>query len=283
MLLQSLKVTNSQGALLNLPLEDISGGFVVREIEGLGPVKATLVSSNFANMDGVQYHSSRREARNIIVRLGLDPDYGLYSVYDLRTQLYNFLMPKTSALLSFNLFDKFSDNVLTQYLEVDISGRVETFESSLFTNEPTAEISIMCFDPDFVDPKLVVVDGLSVSDLTESTVAYSGSVETGVIITLLPDRALTDLTIYNRPPDGTLRTVDFSYSLVAGDKIELSSVQGNKFIKLTRGGVESSILYAISPQSAWLELFNGNNQIRVYAEGAPIPYSITYTNKYGGL
>ena len=74
MLLKTLKVTNSRGFTLDLPLEDISGGFIVKGIEGLGPVKATLVSSSFANMDGEQYHSSRRKARNLIVKLGLDPD-----------------------------------------------------------------------------------------------------------------------------------------------------------------------------------------------------------------
>jgi len=283
MLLKTLKVTNSRGFTLDLPLEDISGGFIVKGIEGLGPVKATLVSSSFANMDGEQYHSSRREARNLIVKLGLDPDYAISSVHDLRTQLYNFFMPKTQAKLIFSLFDKFSDSVLTQYLDLEIAGRIESFEPDMFTKQPSVDLSLMCFDPDFFDPNLIIFEGSTVADLTETVLEYTGTVETGVVLTLLPDRSLSEFTIYHRPPDETLRTVYFSYPLLAGDKLEISSVPGSKYITLTRWGVESSLLYAISPQSNWLEIFAGDNNFRVYADGAPIPFSIEYTNKYGGL
>lgn len=283
MLLKTLNVTNSRGLLLGLPLEDISGGFVVREIEGLGPVKATLVSSSFANMDGEQYHSSRRESRNIIIKLGLDPDYALYSVYDLRTQLYNFFMPKTSAKLEFNLFNKFSDNFIEQNLNLEIMARVESLEPDIFTREPAVDLSLMCYDPDFVDPNPVIFEGSTVDDLTETVLTYSGTVDTGVVFKILPDRDLPEFTIYQRPPDDTLHSVYFSQPLIAGDELTISSILGDKYVTLKRAGVESSQLFGVSPQSDWLELMPGDNVFRVYAEGAPVPYSIEYTNKYGGL
>lgn len=283
MLLRKLDVVNSRGATLSLPLEDISAGFVVRDIQGLGPVKATLVSSSFATMDGAQYHSSRRESRNILLKLGLDPDYALYSVKDLRDQLYNFLMPKTEALFKFNLFDKFSDNIIEQVLDLEIKGRVESNEPSIFTKEPGVDISILCFDPDFIDPDPVIFEGNTVDDLTETPLEYKGSVETGVAFTLFPDRSMTEFTVYHRTPEDKLRTIYFSHPLVIGDEIEISSILGNKYVQLKRGGVVSSILYAISPQSDWFELHPGDNNIRVYAEGAPVPFTIEYTTKYGGL
>ena len=127
MILDSFKVTNARGSVLNFPLDDPSQGFIVRNIEGLGPVKATLVSTSFANMDGGQYHSSRREPRNIVLTLGLEPDYAMMSVADLRKQLYQFFMPKSQSTLDFHLFDKFAENLLEQTKELTIDARIESF------------------------------------------------------------------------------------------------------------------------------------------------------------
>lgn len=283
MLIQAVKVTNSRGSLLDLPLEDISAGFVVKEIGGLDPVKATLVSSSFANQDGEQYHSSRREARDISIRLGLDPDYGISSVKQLRDQLYDYFMPKSRVGLQFRMFDRNAESVLDDTLELDISGRIEDFDSPLFTKEPEVEIMIRCFDPDFVNLVPVVFYGSTVSDLTEVVVPYEGTVETGVIFALRPDRAINEFTIYHRPSDETLHTINFEYPLLAGDVLKITSIFGSKSVVLTRGGVESKVLYALSPQSSWIEFQKGDNAFRVHAAGAPVPYDIEYTTKYGGL
>lgn len=283
MLLKSLNVTNAQGLVLSLPLEDSSSGYIVKEVTGLDPVKATLVSSSFANMDGEQYHSSRRDPRDVKIKLGLEPDWGTQAVKTLRDQLYSFFMPKTKIILGFHMFDKFAVSVFLDHLDVDIIGRIETFEGPLFTQDPEVNISVRCFNPDFYDPNLVIFEGMTVSDLTTSVLSYLGTVETGVTFTIRPDRDISEFTIYHQPPDNTLRTVDVSYPLLAGDVVVINSIVGSKGVKLTRAGVESSILYAQSPQSNWLELQPGDNKLRVYAEGAPIPFSVEYTNKYGGL
>lgn len=283
MLLKSLKVTNSRGDLLNLPLEDPSGGLVIKDIGGLGPVKATLVSSSFANMDGEQYHSSRREARNILLKLGLDPDYGVTSAHELRAQLYQFFMPKSRALLSFNVFNRFSDNILTQNLDLEIVARIESLEPDMFTKDPAVDISLMCFDPDFYVPEPVIFEGETVEDQTASIISYDGTVETGVVFKMTVSRAFDVFTIYHRAPDDQLRTVYFSYPLLVGDVLEISSIPGSKRVLLTRAGVQTSLIYALSPQSNWLELLQGDNSLRVHAVGSPIPFTLEYTTKYGGL
>lgn len=273
-MLTRVEVTTRQGALLDLPLSDDSSGIVVGEIEGLDPVTATLVSSSFANMDGSQYHSSRRESRNIKITLDLAPDYIANTVQSLRNTLYSFFMPKTEVNLRFHVSD---------ILYVDILGRVETFESPLFTDDPAVVISLMCFDPDFIDPNPVTFGGVTTAGLDEILHTYAGSVETGLVFTLPVDRSLSQFTIYHRPPDGTLRTMDFSSPLLAGDTLRISTVFGVKSVIRTRGGVETSLLYNLSPQSNWLELQPGDNYFRVYAEGYPIPFTVNYSTRYGGL
>lgn len=283
MLLRRVEATNSRGSLLSLTLGDASSGFFVKEVEGLGPVNATLVSSGFANMDGEQYHSSRREKRNIVLKLGLEPDYATGSVQELRSQLYQYFMPKTQALLNFNVFSKFAQSVLTQELDLNIYARIESCEPDIFTAEPAMDVSLLCFDPDFFDPTPVEVEGMSVSTLANTEMEYVGTVETGIVFELRPDRAMAGFSIYHRTPDNTLHEVDFTYALLAGDVVTISSIYGAKRVTLLRAGVESSILYAISPQSDWLEFEPGINKFRVHDSGAPVPYTVSYTTKYGAI
>lgn len=273
-MLNKVEIRTSQGDLLSLPLGDISNGFVVKDIQGLDPAKATIVTSSFAGMDGSQYHHSRVEMRNILMKLGFLPDYSTTSVRDLRLQAYKFFMPKSEISLRFYMDDD---------LIVDAIGRVETSETLLFTREPEINISILCFDPNFVDPTPIVVTGSTVSTSTETLLHYAGSVETGILFELDVNRTLTQFTFYHRPPDGTLRTLDVAAALVSGDVVKINTVPGSKSATLTHSSTDSSMLYAVTPQSNWIQLVPGDNYIRIYATGAAIPYSITYDNRYGGL
>lgn len=273
-MLVRVEVHTRQGTMLNLTLDDVSEGIAVEEIEGLDPVKATLISSSFAQTDGEQYHSSRRETRNIKLKLGLEPDYINDSVQDIRTRLYNFLMPKTEVTLRFHM---------DSGLYVDILGRVESFETPLFSKDPAVDISLICFDPDFYDPISVTIDGLSTASTEEIVVPYEGTVETGILFTLNVNRSFSEFTLYHRPEDNNLRSLDFSTPLIAGDILQISTVSGQKRVTLTRSGTITSILYAMSPQSNWIELQPGDNRLRLYAEGAALPFEIEYTTKYGGL
>lgn len=269
-----VEARNSQGALLGLPLEDVSNGFIVEEVEGLDPVKAEIVSSSFAQLNGEAYQSSRRSSRDIKLTLGLEPDYALTTVRKLRQHLYNFFMPQSWVNLRF--YD--SDGV-----EVDINGYVESCEAPLWTGEPQMDVVVRCMNPDFVDTESTIVAGNTVETETNITVDYDGSVETGVTITINLNRAENALTIYHIPPDGSLRQLDFQASLLSGDKLVIKTTPGEKGAWVTRSGTEIPYLYGVSPQANWISLLPGENQIRIYATGAAVPYTIEYMNKYGGL
>lgn len=269
-----LEARNPQGSLLSLPLDEVNNGLIVAGIEGLEPVKATLVSSNFANLDGAQYQSSRRETRIITIKFELEIDYGPQSAQALRTRLYPYFMPKSLVHLRF---------IRTDGLDADISGRVESFEAPLFTEAPAFNISITCFDPDFTHEVPVDFAGETTAGASEVVLNYEGTIETGFLFTLPVDRDISSFTIYHRPPDGTLRILDYENPMVAGDVLRINTEVGSKGVYLTHLNVEKSVLWAMAPQSHWLELQPGANHLRVYAEGIAIPYTIRYTNKYGGL
>lgn len=273
-MLDLVEALSSRGSLLKIPLEDTSGGLVVEEIGGLDPVKATLVSSGFANLDGEFYQSSRRETRDVTFRFSLDPDYSSDTVADLRRNLYEYFMPKSEVKLTFRMSD---------LVPVEIVGRTESMETVLFTKDPTVDIVVRCFDPDFKDPVMTQLDG-NTTDLAEETLhEYPGSIDTGVFFTLSVNRDISEFTIYHRGSDGVTRSMDFSSPLLAGDVLEISTIPGVKHVTRVRDGVRSSMLYALSPQSAWTVLMPGANYIRFYVVGTPMPFSMTYNARYGGL
>jgi hypothetical protein len=115
------------------------------------------------------------------------------------------------------------------------------------------------------------------------TIPYEGTVETGVSFQLIVDRTVDEFTIYHTLPSGEQRQLDFSYPLLSGDIVKIDSEPGEKEVSLTRAGVTTSILYAKSATSSWIEFFKGDNLFRVYAEGDPISYGLTYYKRYGGL
>lgn len=273
-MLTKLEVRNSAGDVLTLPLQDVSNGYSLEDIDGLDPVKATIVTSSFADSDGVEFETARRDSRNPVLKIGFVPDWVSNSPKTLRDNLYNWFMTKQQVELRF-----YEDTGLV----VSIVGRVESNDSPRFTADPDATISVICFNPDFTGMTNETIIGNSTADSTESSVTYVGTSETGFLFTLNVNRSISGFSLYQRGPDGVQYELDFSADLILGDVVQISTVQGNKFATLTRGGTQSSLLYGVSPSSPWITLAPGLNKLRVLIPGEPIPYIISYMDKYGAL
>ncbi len=274
-MLNKIEVRNSRGSLLTFELDDVSDGIVLKDVDGLGPVKATVGSSRFAKLKGKQLHSIQIEERNIVIKLGLEPDYVTTSVQDLRDRLYAYFM--TGEHVSLRFFR-------SEGLVVDIEGEVESCDPDIFTDTPAMDISIVCLQPDFVNVlSPVTLSGNTVSDSTETLVTYAGNATSGMVFTLNVNRSLTQFTFYFRPPDGTLHTFDLAATLASGDVVTISTIPGSKYATRTRAGTVTSLLYGVSAQSNWHQWIKGENHIRIYAVGAAIPYTIQYLNRYGGM
>ena len=277
-MLSRIEVRTSGGTLLNLSLEDVFSGYVVQDVEGLDPVKSNLVSSPFANMDGEQLHSSRRDLRNIVLRIGIEPDYVSSTVQDLRNNLYNFFMPKSTVSLTFVMHDGKA---------FYISGMVETCEAALFTREPTMAVSITCFDPDFVSTTPTVLTGVSTNSMATAAtnLDYDGTVEAPVKLSITVNRTVGEITVYHTVPSGGIvRSMEIAYPFLSGDVVTVVTTPGKKSVTLLRTNVSRPILYATPPRAYWMELEHGRNTYRVYVTGTgSLPYQLEYTARYGGL
>jgi hypothetical protein len=75
-----------------------------------------------------------------------------------------------------------------------------------------------------------------------------------------------------------------SAPLVVGDEVNICTIKGQKSITLVHSGVTSSLLWAVSPQSTWIELEPGMNYFYLNASSTdPSPVLVDYYNRYGGL
>lgn len=273
-MLRQVDVTTRRGTTLVLEMYENDSGYQVADIDGLDPVKATLVSTSFAGLDGEQFQSARRGARNIKFKLDLQPDFVLDTYTTLRKKLHSYFMPKAQVNLRF---------FLSTGLYVDITAVVEDHTTPRFEQDPQVVISLMCFQPDFIDPRMVTIESTTVDDSTTAAIDYPGTVEAGTVLTMNVNRALPSFSIYNTTEDGVLAQLDFSGDLIAGDQLIISSLRGSKGITRIRDGVSSSYLYGRSAQSGWIEFSEGINEFRVYAPGDPVPYELEYLVRYGGL
>lgn len=273
-MLKRLDVTTRRGMSLSFDMFENNSGYQVADIEGLDPVKADLVSFEYSGTDGAEFQSASLGPRNIKLVLDLEPDGVTDTFASLRKRLNSYFMTKSQVKLRFFMMSG---------LYVDIAGVVEDVSAPLFEQDPDVTVSIMCFFPDFLDPRTVVIDGMTVSDATITEIDYPGTMETGTLLRLNVNRSLSNFTIYNTGEDGILQQLDFSGSLLNGDVLTISSVKRSKGITLVRSGVTSSFLYGKTPQSSWIQFAEGVNDFRVYAPGDPIPYELEYIVRYGSL
>lgn len=276
-MLTKIEVNDGQGHTLSLPFADVSAGYTIKNIDGLDPVKATIVSTAFAQLDGSQLQSARRENRNIVLTLGLDPYLQGASVKSLRAALYAYFMPK-----SFVTFKFFDENVAY----ATIAGQVESFETPLFARDPEVVISVLCPDPSFLAVTPLTVNSNTVAaGGVETPITNPGSIESGYLLSFTANRVLTGVTIQNRRPDNSVVTLDLSAGIAVGDGVAISTMPLDKYVTVMHLGTEKSVLYGLTAASKFGPLWPGVNNFRVThsAAGAIVPFKLIYTPKYGGL
>lgn len=279
-MLTKVEVQTRSNQFLTFDLEDEDNEYYIKDITNLDPVKAEMVSSGLASVDGDQYQSSRLGPRNPVITLGLQ-DIADNSIRALRQQLYGYFMPKSSVTLVFH------DD---EYKPVKLSGRVEDFSSPPFQKDPEATISVICFDPAFYELDTQVVDAsIPVSGSADVSIPYSGTLDTGLVlkVTINNDAgAPNGIQLTMQKSAGQTELMEIRYPLVKNDVLTVSTLPGEKTVTLNRNNQVDSILYALTYQSGWISLSPGTNKLRIngpIAASRASSASISWVNKHGGL
>lgn len=277
-MLTQVQVVNSAGIVLPLVLGNADNGFIVENITGLSPVKATMVSTTFADAPGAQYQTSRRETRNIVYTIGFRPG-SIGSVSALRQKLYSYFMPQSEIVQMFYT-DHLSETV-------KITGIVESFDMPQFSSTPEATISVICYDPDFL--ALSPVSSTFTVGGTGTTVNYNGTVNTGLEMKLnlaTTTGVANTVTLTNTRSDGVQKLNFVHYASLptgAGSYLLIDTNRFKKAVTMQSGSVVSSALAYVQPFSDWVQLKPGANKLAITFALSGTVATYTYTNRYGGI
>ena len=252
--------------------------FRIQGIEGLGPVKADISTLSTPMDSGGVYLSSRDGMRNIVLTVGLFPDYQSGStVSSLRERLLAVMYPKRLVELQFYKDDGEC---------YKISGHVETHEPTLFDPNPMVQVSIICEDPYFdrVGETQTIVPVME--DGTNTFIInYDGFVDVGFVFEFNVTSVTTmDLWILQKLP----RTLSNSFGInsfrfQAGDTVRLSSVKGDRYAKYVRSSATYSILGYLTGNLTQVKLTNGANAFTLTKSGVIHNALVKYTKRYGSL
>lgn len=145
-----------------------TSGLWVQNITGIGPGKANINVTDMASSDGGIYNSARSEVRNITITLGFIPytkNDVSYSVEDVRRDLYKWFAKKKWVEIIINL-EQTIDQFNIRRINLGTTGYVESNEPNIFSKEETAQISIICPDPNmylYDNKGNIVSEGISFS------------------------------------------------------------------------------------------------------------------------
>lgn len=278
-MIRSITVTNpnKESLVLDLFKPELSG-LAVTNITGISPSKATINANELATMDGGVFSSARLPSRSIV--LTIQPLFAP-TIEDSRQKLYRY----------FPLKGKVDLVIQTDNRHVRISGYVESNETPIFAKAETATISILCPDPYFydVDPASLDIElvlpsfefPIENTSLTESTmeigvildhsratIYYNGDTETGMLVSIVPKSTLlSDITIYREEtPERMIINIDRINAITGsplsiGDEIHISTIKGDKYVRLLRAGAYHNIIGAFNRASDFMSLKPGENQI----------------------
>lgn len=224
--------------------------FPISFVDGLGPVKAEISSSPYANQDGDHFQSSRVGARNIVLTLELVPSYSSgEDPEDLRSELYGVLAPKSHVDLVF-----YTTNGVRY-----ISGVVESFESPLFVQVPAVQVSILCHDPFFTG-------GIKTVDVTapyDSTVYVmnEGSATAGLTLTATMSTAGSEF-IFSNESFSDEKPLHINHIFNTPGSIYIGTNFGQKQVRLASSPYTNLLPY-MTLGSGWPRLRPGMNALSI--------------------
>lgn len=250
--------------------------YVVKNIEGLGPVKADVSTIPDVSDRGNTYLSARDGGRNIVFTLGFNPIYSANeTITVLRRKLYEVFMPKNDIELDFTV-----DGIGV----VRIKGHVESHEPVIFTKDPQVQISILCHDPYFQS-----LDGLQSYTLpggtgTQFSFNFDGFVPSGFIFDFVMTGARPfGMSLHGETPRIGNRTLGLTLPLLTGDSVLFNTIKGERAVTYTRSSSTQSALGYFTGSLVDSKLYNGLNYFRLNDIGWMSNVRFRWYKMYGGL
>lgn len=287
---------------LELTRPDLSG-FIIKSIDGLGPTKANINTTDIATNDGSIFNSSRLDKRNITLNLEFFQT-DTESIEDIRQKTYKY----------FPINQRVYITVETDNHTLETEGYIETNELYIFSKNEGTNISIICPDPFFYSKNIVetVFSGVeplfefpfsneslttsllefgAIQNKTEQVIVYEGDGKVGISIYIHALGSVSNIKIANvKTREIMILNTDKLSTLTgsgikAGDNIVINTQKGNKNVTLIRDGVRTNILNCIEKGSQWFTLVKGDNIFAYTTDSGSSNLQFYITNKvaYDGV
>ena len=278
-MIKSVTITNHLDESIKLDLfNPEESGFIIKSIEGLGPVKANINFKELATNDGAIDNSARLSSRNIVMSLQFMESP---TIEETRLKSYKYFPIKRNIKFLIE-----TDNRICETI-----GRVETNVPTIFSNAEGCQISILCSNPYFysagengtnqtifygTEPLFEfpfsnesltedLIEFGSIENRTEGTIYYDGDAEIGITIQIHAVGEAEGLVIYNTKTREIMRINDdklkslMGSGIQAGDEITITTSRGEKGIYMLRSGVTTNILNSLEKPIKWFQLSKGDN------------------------
>lgn len=254
--------------------------FLITDSSGLDPVEANIITTPYASIDGDIYQHSTVGTRNIVLTLSIltNPQTG-FDVSEHRETLYRLLPPKSFVILVFHKKNVSSGS--TEYYR--IKAYVESIETPIFSSSSEVQISLLCPEPYFSENSGITIQGTT--GVPMDTTRF-GSAPSGFIFEIsLPENLTTSVSdIYIET--GLEEPLFYGKSLLAKDKLKISTVERNKYVQLTRGGVTTNELKGITKGTMAVTVDSRTPTFYVNKTTSttdPLPFTIRLTPRHVGL
>lgn len=278
-MIKAITITNDSNESIRLDLTDPwSSGFVVKSIDGLGPVKANVFFTELVTADGADDNSARLGTRNIVLSLLFLENP---TIEETRLKTYKYFPIKRNVTFKVETENRICETV----------GRVETNSPNIFSEEEGCQISILCpdsyfhsvdtktggvttffgseplfefpFENESLDENLIELGGIQ--NQPQKNVKYEGDAPIGVTIRIHAIGEASGISIYDLRTREIIQINDDGLSAImgsgiqAGDDIIISTVKRKKGVEMIRGGVRKNLLNALEKPLRWPELMKGDN------------------------
>lgn len=272
-MIESLLLTNTV-TLQSILFDRDDSDFVLDEVD-LGVVNGTHHSYKYVNQIGIYINSTTLEQRTVSIKgYVIGDDYGLLE--ENKNTLNRFINPlqavditvldkykltfKPDYSIKYSAPYKDNNEVLCKFL---IQG---TCPDPLFTTlgEQSAVIgTVKKFHFPLVIPKNVgILMGLRTSSLFLN-LNNTGDVATGMIIEFTCTSNVKNPKLINVD---TQEFIQIDKTIVPGEKIVVSTISGEKYIRGTLNGVESNYFAYLNYESTWMQLSTGLNTLKYDAD-----------------
>lgn len=228
--------------------------FIFKGADGLDPTEVAVSISSTLFQGGV-YGGRRPQNKQVVVRMGLNPDYSTgQTPSDLRKYVYGLLTPSFIDYVMLYIMD--DADVVCQ-----IKGWVSRVEAAIFDANPGVQITIECLEPYLSAPAEIFPD-VSTLNTGLPHIANIGDAPSGFRTAISFTADISSWSISKFGDSTKKMQIDFEF--LEDDELFINTIPGQKSMVVHRGDLESPIgdinmLPYFSSDSVWFQLYGGDN------------------------